>query len=344
MGAAGVGMELVPARSQRLATIVVERPSKRVIYILPWSAFPVSFKNDVDRFLLRLSGQDLSEDGPPRPARPATLQKRSLPASCGGFRAGVSWLCCRRYRLDRRSPVARALPGNPAVLFGPGRWPVVASGRGDGGIPQGCRQALGKVDEQTLEKMKRITSRLVIPRRGMTAKNRECLRPFDDPESVAAFLGLPQRLRRETEIGKRNAAARRSLSQMAAAIALLQAAPIRLEESYRARRQEEPDRARQAALSGRRRIGGEEQRADRFRAAGGNTGYPGLVRQRASAAFNERTDGRSVPQPARRRQVIEYASSADPPNGLQVYRPADQCSSLSACRRQVVPRCAAGPI
>ena len=58
--------------------IVIERPSKRVTYVLPWSAFPASFKNDVDFFLRRLSGQDLSEDGPPRPARTATLQKRFI--------------------------------------------------------------------------------------------------------------------------------------------------------------------------------------------------------------------------------------------------------------------------
>ena len=85
-----------------------------------------------------------------------------------------------------------------------------------------------KVDDPTLEKMKRIASRLALPRRGMTAKNRERLRPLDDTENVAAFLALPQRLRREVESGKRNARSKAMLSQMAAAIALLQAAPIRL--------------------------------------------------------------------------------------------------------------------
>jgi hypothetical protein len=61
-----------------------------------------------------------------------------------------------------------------------------------------------KVDEPTLERFKKIGSRLAIQRGGMTAKNRERLRPFDDAETVAASLGLPQRIRR-VETKKRNA-------------------------------------------------------------------------------------------------------------------------------------------
>ena len=85
-----------------------------------------------------------------------------------------------------------------------------------------------KVDEPTLERFKKIASRLAIQRGGMTAKNRERLRPFDDAETVAACLGLPQRIRREVETKKRNPRSNAVLAQMAAAIALLQAAPIRL--------------------------------------------------------------------------------------------------------------------
>jgi hypothetical protein len=85
-----------------------------------------------------------------------------------------------------------------------------------------------KVDEPTLERFKKIASRLAVQQGGMTAKNRERLRPFDDAETVAACLGLPQRIRREVETKKRNPRSNAVLAQMAAAIALLQAAPIRL--------------------------------------------------------------------------------------------------------------------
>src|SRR5262249_47772295 len=56
--------------------IIIERATRREIYVLPWSVFPTSLKEDVDRYLQRLAGTDFSENGPPRPARPATLQRR----------------------------------------------------------------------------------------------------------------------------------------------------------------------------------------------------------------------------------------------------------------------------
>src|SRR5215470_12530022 len=54
--------------------------SRRNTYGLPWSAFPPSLKADVDCYLDRLSGCDLTEDMPFRPVRPATrrLRERQL--------------------------------------------------------------------------------------------------------------------------------------------------------------------------------------------------------------------------------------------------------------------------
>jgi hypothetical protein len=52
---------IMPGRSRQAilpSWVALERPSKRETYLLPWSAFPPSFKDDVD--LQRLSGQDLS--------------------------------------------------------------------------------------------------------------------------------------------------------------------------------------------------------------------------------------------------------------------------------------------
>jgi integrase len=67
-----------------------------------------------------------------------------------------------------------------------------------------------------------------MPRAGMTAKNRDRLRPFDDPNTVAAFLDLPHWIRREIESGRQNPKRKAILAQMAAAIAILQVAPIRI--------------------------------------------------------------------------------------------------------------------
>lgn len=84
-----------------------------------------------------------------------------------------------------------------------------------------------KVDSDTLAKIRKIASRLAMPRRGMTSKNRERLRPLDDPEQVALFLSLPHRIRAKVAKDKRAPRLKAVEAQMAAAIALLQAAPIR---------------------------------------------------------------------------------------------------------------------
>ena len=208
--------------------IAIERLSRREIYALPWSAFPASFKQDVDRFLDRLAGIDLSDDGPMRPARPATLQKRKHQLRVAAsalvhrghdaqtIRSIAELLSFERYQeilrffLDRHGGQTSPQVGQMAAF-----------------LKDTARHWL-KVDEPTLERFKKIASRLAVPRGGMTAKNRERLRPFDDAETVAAFLGLPQRIRREVETEKRNPRSNAVLAQMAAAIALLQAALIRL--------------------------------------------------------------------------------------------------------------------
>jgi integrase len=208
--------------------VVIERPSRRVTYVLPWSVFPTSFKHDVDLFLERLSGKDLSEEGPPRPARPSTLQKRAYQ-----LRLAASALIHRGHNADTVRSIADLLSLE--------RYQEILRfflDRHGGKTSQQVADMAAflkdvarhwiKIDSSILEKMKKISSRLSLPRRGMTPKNRERLRPLDDPENVALFLALPQRLRREVDTGKRNSRGKAILSQMAAAIALLQAAPIRL--------------------------------------------------------------------------------------------------------------------
>ena len=59
-------------------------------------------------------------------------------------------------------------------------------------------------------------------------KNRERLRPFDDPQAVALFLDLPQHIRREVEGASRAPVRKAVTAEMAAAIAILQAVPLRI--------------------------------------------------------------------------------------------------------------------
>ena len=213
--------------------IAIARVARRETYVMPWSAFPASFKQDVDRFLDRLAGVDLSDDGPIRPARPATLQTRRYQLRIAAsalihrgqdaqtIRSIADLLSFERYReilrffLDRHGGQTSPQVGQLAAAL------------------KDIARHWVKIDETTLERFKKIAARLAVPRRGMTAKNRERLRPFDDAETVAIFLSLPKRIHRELEANKGNPLGNAVLAQMAAAIALLQAAPIRLKNLTR---------------------------------------------------------------------------------------------------------------
>ena len=56
--------------------IPIPRAPRKNGYVLPWSAFPASLKQDVDAWLDRLAGRDFADEGPSRPARPSTLATR----------------------------------------------------------------------------------------------------------------------------------------------------------------------------------------------------------------------------------------------------------------------------
>jgi integrase len=85
-----------------------------------------------------------------------------------------------------------------------------------------------EVDDATLDRFRKIASRLAMPRAGMTTKNRDRLRPFDEPGVVTAFLELPHRIRREVQADKWHPKKKAFLAEMATAIAILQAAPLRV--------------------------------------------------------------------------------------------------------------------
>jgi integrase len=170
---------------------------------------------------------DLSGEGPSRPARPATLKTRAyqLQVSASALaRSGVpaeqilslaDLVSMANYQAILRFFLAR---------HGGKTSPMV--GQIAGFLKDVARHHV-KADEDAVAKKKRIVANLTPPRRGMTAKNRERLRPFDEPENVANFLGLPDRIRQDVDKDKRSPKLKAIPAQIAAAIALLQAAPIR---------------------------------------------------------------------------------------------------------------------
>jgi len=83
-------------------------------------------------------------------------------------------------------------------------------------------------DTATLESMSKVVGRLSVKRRGMTTKNRDRLRPLEDPEICYALVSLPPQLMRKAESGKLRPKRSALLAQTAVAIEILLMAPIRI--------------------------------------------------------------------------------------------------------------------
>src|SRR5262249_39681995 len=85
------------------------------------------------------------------------------------------------------------------------------------------------IDGAELERYGKIAARLSrdMPDAGMTAKNRERLRYFDDDEVVALLHAVPSRIRAYLEHAKLVPRRKAHLAQRAVAIAILLVAPLR---------------------------------------------------------------------------------------------------------------------
>ncbi|MEE8164179.1 MAG: hypothetical protein V3T64_01285, partial [Myxococcota bacterium] len=215
--------EITDWPQQRLTRI-----DRRDTYGLDWEEFPESFRDDVERWLTRLSGQDLlANDTPETPLAPATLKHRRHQ-----IRALAS--ACSHAGLDVERIVDLSVLAEPDNLRLGLRWLLARNDDETSGAIHGLATAIKGlarhyvcVDEETLEEIREICRRLDPGSEGITAKNRERLRQFDDPANVALLLNVPDRLVREAE--KRPHSPRSALKvQTAFAISLLLMAPIRL--------------------------------------------------------------------------------------------------------------------
>lgn len=208
--------------------IEIERVSRKETYILDWSAFDPAYRLDCEAYLHSLQNVDLAADeGPLRPARPATIETRryqlrvlaSALALSGRKTSTISGIAdlvtpeahekILRFFLDRHEGKT-----SPQVAQLAGLLRDLAKHR-------------VKVDGPALEKIRRVASKLAMPRQGMTKKNRVRLSAFDDPAIVARYLGLPSEIRRDVEKSKANNKSRAVLASLTAAVALEQVVPIR---------------------------------------------------------------------------------------------------------------------
>ena len=205
----------------------IKVPDYRNWYILDWSAFPLSLEADVETMLDTAQRSDL-------------LVETTLP------RINAVTVRDRRTRL-RRIASAAVLNGIAAEqLKGIADLvePDVAEAgfhfflnRSDGRTTVDIHQnakllwTLAKhwvgVDGLHLEALAKFKKRLDPGRRGMTKKNRDTLRRFNDPDLVQEFLRLPEKIFSRLSLGKTPGLRQAVELQVALAVAILIVAPIR---------------------------------------------------------------------------------------------------------------------
>lgn len=209
--------------------VTIPREDRRTIYVRPWSDFPASFKADVDAYVKLLAGDVVDEDAPVRALRPITLKNREYQA-----RAAASALVAEGVpietitgiqdiaRIDRIKIIlnnvrSRGDTVHQATAFNMANFLKAAA------------RHWVKVDETELGKIRKIASQLSPNQKGLTSKNRKRLLPFNDPDVVSRFLEIPDRLAAEVRAEKRKTVITAISAQIAVAIAILQVAPIRIQ-------------------------------------------------------------------------------------------------------------------
>jgi integrase len=208
--------------------VLIPREDRRTVYVRPWSDFPASLKADVDAYLKVLSGEVLDEDGPLKALRPSTLKSRAHQA-----RAAASALVMAGAPADEIRSLADVARLEPIKVI----LNHVLS-RGEGGHKAGAFNIANflkaaaehwvKVDEAELTKIRKIVSKLSPGQKGLTEKNRRRLMPFNDSEVVRNFLQVPDGLASEVRRDGRKTVVNAVNAQLAVAIAILQAVPIRI--------------------------------------------------------------------------------------------------------------------
>lgn len=169
-------------------------PSYRQTYTLPWSAFPHSFRNEVETWLSRLRGDDLlEEEGPNRPLSPATIEARRF-----AIRQLASALVRQGHEVGAIDSLAHLVDvdhAKEALAFF-----LERSGNSKTSQIHGLAYTLSliaekwvKVDAGHLAQLKTFCRRLNPPRTGLTDKNRARIRQLDDDRNKALLLDFPRR-------------------------------------------------------------------------------------------------------------------------------------------------------
>ena len=197
-------------------------------YCLAWESLPATFRKDAEEFLTRLSGDDpLAIDGPPRPARPATIAHRRF-----AIRQLVSGLCHRGHALSDLTSLRQLVEietVKEALRFHLER----ADGKPTSQTA-GLAQTLlliakyhCRLPEEELRPLAELRNRLRPKEKGLRPRNRERLAQFRDERNIIRLLAFSQhvydKLRRKNRLTVSDA----RLMEIALAVELELMLPLR---------------------------------------------------------------------------------------------------------------------
>ena len=203
-------------------------PSRQDRFTYDWDAFPSSLKKGVEVYCDRALGLRLDDDHFIHAQRPATIETRRWQLRL--FATAI---------VNSGAPV-ETLTGLPVLL----QPETAAAGLQylldrNGGVssPQISHLATflptlaTRLDmpEETVTRLRKMALKLKVTQRGMTERNREALRAFDDEAAVKALINLPARIVAEVLKSGRKRYGEAKMVQTALAIELLLNCPVRVE-------------------------------------------------------------------------------------------------------------------
>ena len=209
------------------ATLSVPRYADH--YTLPWSSFPLPFREDVEAYLASLGNDDILDlSSPPRPLKPRTLKAYRYE-----LRRFASALVCQGH--DARCITSLAYLVDLRHVEDGLRFLLKRNGDRPMSSAADLATLLGKVAKywvrapaESVALINRYARKVRPSVHGLGAKNRMRLAPLRDERNLARLFLLPSKIRKEIEKKSRIARDDALLMQFAVALMILTYAPIRI--------------------------------------------------------------------------------------------------------------------
>jgi integrase len=215
---------VVPGWPDRILTI----PDGRMNPSLPWTAFPDSFLADVEAYRAPPASSTFKGRSKRPVFRKATIAHKK--AQIRQLASALAQTGHDRQSIRRLADIVEPVAAETAlqVIYQRGGEKVTCRLHGLAYLLVAIARHWVKADAATIEELQKIRADLAPEAVEMTRKNKLRLMQFNDPRLLAALLDLPGKLFdaacRTTAPTKATA----RLAQLAVAIAILSAAPIRI--------------------------------------------------------------------------------------------------------------------